>query len=94
MVYEIYGIVNLINRKIYIGQTKQGYRKRFIQHLCPTDGSPLFRNAVKPKPIALCSRAIKSSSREEEVVLDLYRWKRFNTYSLRAVKQKCLPYGT
>ena len=31
MVYEIYGIVNLINRKIYIGQTKQGYRKRFIQ---------------------------------------------------------------
>ena len=47
MVYEIYGIVNLINRKIYIGQTKQGYRKRFIQHLCPTDGSPLFRNAVK-----------------------------------------------
>ena len=25
-----------------------------------------------PKPIALCSRAIKSSSREEEIVLDLF----------------------
>ena len=27
---------------------------------------------VTPKPIALCSRAIKSSSREEEIVLDLF----------------------
>ena len=45
--YEIYGIINLVNNKIYIGQTKQGYRQRFIQHLCPKDGSPLFRNAVK-----------------------------------------------
>ena len=25
-----------------------------------------------PKPIALCSRAIKSSSREDEIVLDLF----------------------
>lgn len=45
--YEIYSIINLINHKIYIGQTKQGYRKRFVQHLCPTDGSPLLRRAVK-----------------------------------------------
>ena len=45
--YEIYGITNLVNNKIYIGQTKQGYRRRFIQHLCPSEGCPLFRNAVK-----------------------------------------------
>ena len=45
--YEIYGIINLVNNKIYIGQTKQGYKRRFIQHLCPRDGSPLLRNAVK-----------------------------------------------
>lgn len=45
--YEIYGIVNDINRKVYIGQTKQGYEKRFKQHLCPADGSPLLRNAIQ-----------------------------------------------
>lgn len=45
--YEIYAIINTINNKIYIGQTKQGYRKRFIQHLCPKDGSPLLNNAIK-----------------------------------------------
>ena len=29
-------------------------------------------NHATPKPIALCSRAIKSSSRESEIVLDLF----------------------
>ena len=35
-----------LNNKIYIGQTRQGYRKRFIQHLCPKDGSPALKNAI------------------------------------------------
>lgn len=46
-IYHIYGIINKINNKIYIGQTKQGYRKRFLQHLCPNDGSPLLKRAIK-----------------------------------------------
>lgn len=45
--YDIYSIINLINGKIYIGQTCQGYRRRFQQHLCPSDASPLLRNAIK-----------------------------------------------
>lgn len=46
-VYEIYGIINAVNSKIYIGQTRQGYEKRFAQHLCPSDGSPALKNAIK-----------------------------------------------
>lgn len=45
--YDIYSIVNLVNNKRYIGQTKQGYRKRFIQHLCPKDASPLLNKSIK-----------------------------------------------
>lgn len=45
--YGIYGIYNHVNNKIYIGQTNQGYIKRFKQHLCPKDGSPALRNAIK-----------------------------------------------
>lgn len=45
--YDIYAIINKTNGKIYVGQTKQGYRKRFMQHLCPTDGSPLLNAAIK-----------------------------------------------
>ena len=46
-VYEIYGIYNNANGKIYIGQTRQGYRRRFTQHLCPTEHCPLLQKAVK-----------------------------------------------
>jgi group I intron endonuclease len=46
-IIEIYGIVNRVNGKIYIGQTKQGYLKRFKQHLCPKDKSVLLQNAIK-----------------------------------------------
>lgn len=44
--YHIYAIVNKENNKIYIGQTKQGYLKRFIQHKCPRSGCPLLKNAI------------------------------------------------
>ena len=44
--YQIYGIINNKNSKMYIGQTTQGYRKRFSQHLSPSDGSPALKNAV------------------------------------------------
>jgi predicted GIY-YIG superfamily endonuclease len=44
---DIYGIVNRANNKIYIGQTKQGYLKRFTQHLCPKGGCPALKNAIK-----------------------------------------------
>jgi len=47
IIYELYGIINKINKKIYIGQTKQGYRKRFIQHSTPSDRSPLLKKAIK-----------------------------------------------
>lgn len=54
--YEIYSIINTANGKIYVGQTKQGYLKRFAQHLCPADGSPRLRNAVKKhgKKVFVC----------------------------------------
>lgn len=45
--YEIYAIINNMNDKYYIGQTKQGYRRRFMQHKCPTDGSPLLKKAIQ-----------------------------------------------
>lgn len=44
---DIYGIVNRCNGKIYVGQTKQGYRKRFIQHRARNDGSPFLRRAME-----------------------------------------------
>lgn len=45
--FDIYGIINLCNGKIYVGQTKQGYRKRFVQHRAKNDGSPLLRRAME-----------------------------------------------
>lgn len=45
--YDIYSIINLINGKIYIGQSKQGYRRRFIQHLCPHSSCPLLNKAIQ-----------------------------------------------
>ena len=44
---DIYCIYNKTNNKRYVGQTKQGYRKRFIQHLCPKSGCPLLNRAIK-----------------------------------------------
>lgn len=44
--YEIYSIINLKNNKIYIGQTTQGYRKRFNQHKQKSSGCPLLKRAV------------------------------------------------
>lgn len=45
--FEIYGIYNNANGKIYIGQTRQGYLRRFTQHLCPTESCPLLKAAIK-----------------------------------------------
>ena len=44
--YDIYSIINLKNGKIYIGQTTQGYRKRFKQHQQKTSGCPLLKKAM------------------------------------------------
>lgn len=44
---DIYCIYNKVNNKRYVGQTKQGYRKRFVQHLCASSGCPLLKKAVK-----------------------------------------------
>lgn len=46
-IYDIYAIINLVNNKIYVGQTKRGYRKRFLEHIKPNDGSPYLKNAIK-----------------------------------------------
>lgn len=45
--YHIYGIINKDNSKIYIGQTKRGYRRRFVEHKCPGDQSLYLRNAIQ-----------------------------------------------
>lgn len=46
-IYQIYSIVNNKNNKFYIGQTKRNYRRRFKEHLCPHEGCPLLRKAIK-----------------------------------------------
>lgn len=44
---EIYAVINLKNNKIYIGQTKQGYRKRFNQHLYSKNGNKALKKDIK-----------------------------------------------
>ena len=44
--YQIYGIYNHTNGKMYIGQTKQGYLRRFAQHCCPSENH-LLHKAIK-----------------------------------------------
>lgn len=46
MIVDIYGIYNKINGKIYIGQTKRGYIRRFTEHCCPKSGCRLLKNAI------------------------------------------------
>ena len=43
-----------------------------------------------PKPIALCSRAIKSSSREGEIVLDVFGGSGSTLIACEQLKRKCL----
>lgn len=45
--YDIYAIINVVNNKMYVGQSRQGYRKRFIQHLCPKSSCPLLNKAIQ-----------------------------------------------
>ena len=90
MIYEIYGIVNLINNKIYIGQTRQGYRKRFIQHMCPTDGSPLLKRAVdkygresfKCELIDIAESQYEANEKEKLWIKILGTHKKSNGYNL------------
>ena len=42
-----------------------------------------------PKPIALCSRAIKSSSREDEIVLDLFGGSGSTLIACEQLNRKC-----
>lgn len=80
--HEIYGIVNKSNGKIYIGQTKQGHRKRFSQHLCPTDGSPLLNAAIKKygKNCFECELLDVAYSQEEANVKEKMWIKALKTY--------------
>ncbi len=45
--FEIYAMVNKINGKVYVGQTRQGIKKRIKQHFTPKDACPLLRRAVE-----------------------------------------------
>lgn len=45
--WDIYSITNLVNHKVYIGQTKQRLQTRFSQHLCPRSACKALRAAVK-----------------------------------------------
>lgn len=80
--YHIYGIVNKANGKIYIGQTKQGYRKRFIQHLCPKDKSPLLKKAIEKygKENFECELIDIAYSREEANIKEKMWIKILKTY--------------
>lgn len=44
---QIYKITNRINGKIYVGQTKRGIERRWKEHCCPSDNSPLLRRAIQ-----------------------------------------------
>jgi group I intron endonuclease len=43
----IYKITNKINGKVYIGQTARSLERRWKEHCCPKDGSPLLRSAIQ-----------------------------------------------
>lgn len=45
--WDIYMITNLVNSKVYIGQTKQRLQTRFSQHLCPNSSCKALRAAVR-----------------------------------------------
>jgi group I intron endonuclease len=47
MEIHIYAIVNDKNGKIYVGQTKRGYLKRFAEHLSKNETCPLMKKAVE-----------------------------------------------
>jgi len=44
--FSIYAIYNNVNGKRYVGQTKQGYLKRYNQHFRKKSGCPALRNAI------------------------------------------------
>jgi len=88
--FEIYGIVNLDNGKIYIGQTRQGYRKRFQQHKEPSDGSPLLNKAMRKhgadafecELIDLAETQEEANEKEKLWIAALKTYKRENGYNL------------
>lgn len=46
----VYKITNIVNGKVYIGQTKRSIRQRFLRHMCDGEKEKLathFANAVK-----------------------------------------------
>lgn len=45
-IWEIYAIVNRVNHKTYIGQTKRGVNKRFLEHLKGNDQCSALNKAV------------------------------------------------
>ena len=89
-VYEIYGIYNNANGKIYIGQTRQGYRRRFTQHLCPTEHCPLLQKAVKKygrksfscELIDFAYSQEEANEKEKMWIAALGSYKRENGYNL------------
>ena len=65
-----------MNNVWHFGRTSQEERKRTGGH-------------ATPKPIALCSRAIKSSSREGEIVLDVFGGSGSTLIACEQLNRKC-----
>lgn len=67
VLWHIYGITNNCNNKIYIGQTRQGYLKRFEQHLQKSSGCPLLKKAIEKhgKQNFVCELLDTAYSQEE-----------------------------
>lgn len=47
MKIDIYAIYNELDGKMYVGQTKRGYKLRFKEHMRHEGGCPLFHKAIK-----------------------------------------------
>jgi len=60
-----------------------------VWHFERTKNKERFGNHATPKPIELCSRAIKSSSRENEIVLDFFLGSGSTMVAAHQLKRKC-----
>ena len=45
--WHIYAMVNSVNGKIYIGQTRRNYLQRISEHFHRSDGCPLLKKAIE-----------------------------------------------
>ena len=77
---EIYKVTNMVNGKVYIGQTKQGVGKRWSQHCC-AKGCPKLSRAIQKhgKKSFTVVRIDTAQSKEEANQKEMLWIERYNS---------------